>query len=134
MSFGVLKRFGPRACAALVVVCATFSASAAPILDQLDNFQDGTTQEWGHGIASQLKPTNVAMGGPAGAGDRFLQAVSTGNAGADGRAVILNQGPRWTGSFPASIAAVEMDLRNFGATSLQMRLAFRDSFSNQFAS
>lgn len=122
------------AAASFAALLGGHAATAAPILDQIDTFQDGTTMNWLHGIASQNQPTNVATGGPAGAGDRYARAVSTNSTGADGKALILNQSARWTGAFPSTIKGIDVDLLNSGATPLSMRVAFRTGASDQFSS
>jgi hypothetical protein len=71
-------------------------------------------------------PTLVATGGPAGAGDAFLQLSANGSNGAGGRLVGMN-GAQWTGDYAtAGIAAIAMDLRNFGNADLTIRLYLED--------
>jgi hypothetical protein len=48
------------------------SAAWAVTAGQVSNFQDGTIQNWLTGPVAPL-PTNIATGGPAGAGDRYLR-------------------------------------------------------------
>ena len=78
------------------------------VLNQTDDFEDGTTQFWRIGGAGGANgPVNVADGGPAGAGDNFLQYSSLGGAGAASKMVIYNQNNQWSGDFTAEgVAAV----------------------------
>jgi hypothetical protein len=102
---------------------------AAPVLLQIDDFEDGTTENWfaGGGPGGQTWPvTNIADGGPAGPGDNFLLLTSTGSQGAGGKLVAQNAA-QWAGDYIASgITSIEMDVRNFGQTSLALRLLFED--------
>ena len=66
----------------LFVSTGLLLASATPLaavtLGQQDTFSDGSTQGWSEGLVSPNPPTNIATGGPAGAGDRYLQNISSG--------------------------------------------------------
>ncbi len=106
-------------------------ARGSPALNQKDTFQDGTPQNWTNGVGAP-DPLNIATGGPAGAGDRYLQISSTGIGSAGSRPIIFNNG-QWTGAYPAAAAAIEMDLRSFGSADLMIRIALRDTQFNQFA-
>lgn len=107
-------------------------ACHAVTLGQVDTFQDGTTQNWvinplGLGTPpSIVLPTNMATGGPSGAGDRFLQLTSIGGNAAGSRLVAVNIN-QWAGDYlAAGIGAITMDLNNFGATDLALRLLFEN--------
>jgi hypothetical protein len=91
---------------------------------QFDDFQNGTTMGWSHGSQfSPNPPTNIATGGPDGAGDRYLQNRSTGTFGTGSRQVVLNQA-QWRGDYvTAGVTRVEARVANFGATDLSMRVA-----------
>lgn len=55
----------------------TYTFSFAQVTaGQVDDFEDGTVQGWMEGAISPNPPTNIATGGPAGAGDNFLQNIS----------------------------------------------------------
>lgn len=92
-----------------------------------DTFTDGTTMGWHVPGASPLPPTNVATGGPGGAGDAFLQLQADAQLGLAGsRLSVLNE-TQWTGDFRAAgISAITMDVNNFGAEDLVLRLLFED--------
>jgi hypothetical protein len=99
------------------VCLAAGSALGQITLGQIDNFQDGTVMGW-IGAA----PTNIANGGPLGAGDRYLQITSTGGSGPGSNLATYNQ-IRWSGNFSAAgVTSIEADLRNTGNTDLVMRL------------
>ena len=56
----------------------SFSLTAQVVLNQVDDFQSGSTDNWRIGGAGNATdgPINVADGGPAGAGDNCLQYTS----------------------------------------------------------
>src|SRR5438046_275304 len=90
---------------------------------QIDNFQDGTTMGWSEGGPSPNPPTNIATGGPGGAGDRYLQNIASGGFGAGSRQVMMNS-VQWTGSYStAHVTQIDMMLANFGGASLPVRFA-----------
>lgn len=106
-------------------------AAADPVLGQVDDFEDGTTQGWRInllGIGSppaEVLPVNIPDGGPGGDGDGFLRMTSLGTAGPGGRLVALNLDDRWTGNYLASgVSALRMDLNNLGTTDLALRILF----------
>ena len=90
-----------------------------------DTFETETTEGWfaGGGPFGQfppVPPTVVLDGGPAGAGDAFLQVTSNGTAGPGGRLVAMNLS-QWAGDY-TTIAGIQMDVRNLGQTDLTLRL------------
>lgn len=79
---------------------------------QIDNFQDGTTQGWTNGHGSGAV-SDVASGGPGGAGDEFLQ-VSSGSFGDRPRPTVFNE-LQWSGDYnAAAISSISMDLKYIG--------------------
>ncbi|WP_165252991.1 PEP-CTERM sorting domain-containing protein [Paludisphaera soli] len=121
------------ACSLVAAACLLLPspASADPVVGQIDDFEDGTTQGWlinllGMGSPpAEALPTNVTTGGPGGLDDNYLRLTSLGVAGAGGRLVALNLDPRWTGDYLSSgVAAITMDLINLGSTDLSLRLLF----------
>ncbi len=114
---------------AFAVLCAP-NITWALSLGQIDDFEDGSAQGWGTGVSPA---SNIASGGPAGAGDNFIQYTSTGFSGANSRMVIFNNS-QWLGSYTsAGIAAIEMDLNNLGSQALSMRLAFFQNSGTGYA-
>lgn len=114
-------------------------AAGAISVGQIDTFEDGTLQGWRMGIASvtNSKMSNIAAGGPAGAGDNFLQVVADGTNVQGGRLTFFNK-LQWTGDYTAAgVTAIAMDLNNLSTSeALNTRLAinggFRDPISNLF--
>lgn len=90
---------------------------------ELDDFQGGTTENWANG-GPATDPLNVATGGPAGVGDRFMQLASDGVSGG-GRMTVFNRN-QWLGNYnTAGVTQIELDLKNLGATPLSIRVAFK---------
>ena len=109
-------------------------AAQAAVIGQIDTFEDGTTQGWVVGVGPfqpvvPFPPVNVASGGPGGVNDNFLRLTSTGQSGSispGSRLTALNAS-QWSGDYlAAGIGAIEMDVRNFGASDLSLRLLFQD--------
>jgi hypothetical protein len=116
-----------RSCVLAGIVSALSAgvAGASPTRGQTDTFQDGTTDNWITGRSSS--PRNVNTGGPAGAGDAFIEMLSTGIGGPGSKAIIFNR-TQWAGNYnSAGITEIDMDLKNLGNTPLRMRLAFDQS-------
>lgn len=114
--------------ATMFLACAR--ASYALSVGQTDDFQDGTTANWTNGgIAPPVM--NIATGGPAGAGDRFIEVTSTGQGGPGSRLVTFNRS-QWLGDYTgAGVMALEMDLRNPGKVALSIRIGFKvDPFND----
>ena len=68
-----------------LTVLTTSTAWAVPV--GIDDFEDGTTAGWHVGDPAQhpAPPVNVSTGGPAGAGDAYLQLQALGGSGAGSR-------------------------------------------------
>lgn len=102
---------------------------AALNLGRLDDFQDGTFQGWGGGDFLE----NIPTGGPLGNGDRFLQATSDGGDGAGSRLATFNA--EWSGDLSAAgVTAVEMDIRNQGNVTLEMRIVMFGTNADRWTS
>ncbi len=111
----------------LLLLLLLFSRPAGAVgIGQTDDFQDGTTMNWHNGeIIGTTPVVNVPTGGPAGAGDAFIQATSDGS-GSGGKLTAWNR-EQWLGSYlDAGVTAIEVDLRNQGSVSLSIRLAFKN--------
>jgi len=92
-------------------------ACFAIVQPQIDNFQDGTTQNWTNGAGGPPFLANVANGGPNGAGDRFLQVTSTDTGTAGSRLITFNT-TQWAGNYNAAgITGIAMDLKYIDPTS-----------------
>jgi hypothetical protein len=104
--------------------------SAQVVLGQVDDFQDGTVQNWDQGPFAG-GPMNIATGGPAGAGDRFMQIFTNGGSGGANSHMVVYNRAQWLGNYIGQgINAIEMDLENFGPQTLHMRLGFRGALPN----
>jgi len=116
--------------AAGALIAAVFAAPsrAQVTLGQIDTFEDGTTQGWGVGAGgSPVPPVNIATGGPAGAGDNFLELTSLGGAGGPGSRLVALNDAQWAGNYlAAGIGTIQMDLNNLGSNDLFIRLLFAD--------
>ena len=114
---------------AIIVLAALFFAGSAKglVVGQIDDFEDGTTQDWGNGGAGGAPPVvNVDTGGPGGVNDNFMQITSIGGVGPGRFLVAFNQ-TQWIGNYIATgVISIEMDLRNQGAVNLSIRLAFKE--------
>ena len=104
-----------------MIVLGSLPAHAI-MLDQVDDFESGTTAGWAEGGASPNKPVNIANGGLLGAGDNYLENVSA-TSGPGGAMVMFNLA-QWTGDYnTAGVGLIEADMANLGANPLFMRLA-----------
>ena len=117
---------------ALVTLVTPAAAIAGPLtVGMTDTFQSLTTEGWfagglGFGSIPPIPPAVIGTGGPAGAGDAFLQVTGVGGIGPGSRLVAIN-GAQWTGDFlAAGIDAIGMDLINLGASDLTIRLLFEN--------
>jgi hypothetical protein len=65
------------------------AATYAVTPNQVDNFQDGTTDNWISGNINPIQPI-VLPNGSGGASDNFLRVVSNGSATVGGKLVFFN--------------------------------------------
>lgn len=118
-----------RIVAALALASLGVSAQAI-VLDQIDTFQDGTVASWAGGAA----PTNIATGGPAGVGDRYMQLSATQSNGPGSRLATINL-TQWIGNYTtAGVTVVELDMANPNAVPLQMRAVLHGQTGTQWVS
>jgi len=109
---------------------AAGAAHGVIVFGQLDDFENGTAMGWTEGFPTPNPPTNIPSGGPGGAGDNFLQNVSSGGAGAGSHQVMFNQ-TQWAGNYNAAgVTRITGLMRNLGATNLFMRLAVQGGMLN----
>jgi len=99
--------------------------SSAVEIDQIDDFQDGTTMNWSNGgIIGTIPVQNIPRGGPAGAGDAYIQLTADGS-GPGGKLTAWNR-DQWLGSYvDAGVTAIQVDLFNQSAVTLSIRMAFK---------
>ncbi len=111
-------------CALLLGFIFGARSASAISLGQVDDFQGGSLQNWANGVPGYL--TNMSTGGPAGAGDRYLQLTADGS-GQGGRLTMFNLN-QWLGNYVAQgITTLEVDLINQGSVSLSIRFAFKSA-------
>ena len=111
-------------CAAAVSLAPRDARAIA--IGVLDDYQNGTVSEWFGGTTITNLP-----GGPLGPADLFLNVRSNGNGGGNGSKVSShNSELRWTGDYlAAGVSAIQADMRNLGATTLNMRMVLFGSGS-----
>lgn len=79
---------------------------------------------WATGPTDPSPPANIANGGPLGAGDRYMLLTSSGSQSVGGKLVVHNSA-QWSGDYTAAgVTVIRMNLNNFGATNLNIRLLF----------
>jgi autotransporter-associated beta strand protein len=112
----------------LAVLFALPAVAECVTLNQVDLFQ-GSLDGWTDGHLGN----NVALvttGGPNGASDPYLQ-VSSGSFGVEPKLITFNQA-QWTGDYiAAGVGAVSMSLKNFGGSTIPIRIAIRDGTGGQ---
>ncbi len=109
------------------LLALSFSYSAqAIVIGQIDDFQDGTTQNWTNGGIFGAPPVvNIPDGGPGGAGDHYIQVTSVGGNGPGNRLTTLNR-DQWLGDYIGQgVTTIEMDLKNLSDVQLSIRIAFK---------
>ena len=105
-----------------VVLAQTALPAAALHSGMVDTFTAGDDGGWSAGAAALFPPQVIAGGGPAGAGDGYLQARAAGGSGPSSRLVLI-AGPQWSGDYAAAgIDRITVDAINLGATDLALRL------------
>ncbi|WCO00625.1 T9SS type A sorting domain-containing protein [Psychroserpens ponticola] len=102
---------------------------AQVVANQVDNFEDGTSQNWeiGGAAAPEDMPTNVATDGPNGIDDNYLTYTSLGGGGPVSKMVIFNAGPssQWSSNFTSeNIVGIKMNVRVL-TNNLNLRVAFQ---------
>ena len=105
----------------------SFGLMAQVALNQVDNFQGGTTENWRIGGAGNATsgPINVADAGPSGAGDNCLQYTSLGSSGVAGKMVFYSQNNQWSGDFSAAgVDEINLDV-NVQTNALNLRVAMQ---------
>jgi hypothetical protein len=91
---------------------AACHSAAAVTVGLVDDFQDGTVQDW-----SGSPTSNIADAGPAGTGDNALRVNST------NRIVVYNV-TQWTGDYiAAGVKRIAMDIRQANSFPFELRIA-----------
>ena len=101
-------------------------ATSQIALNQIDDFEGFTTENWTKDNSSTLPNQNIVTDGPNGVDDNFLRVQSNGGSGADSKLVTFNNS-QWLGNYiNAGVTYISMDVRNSGSNPIFLRLAFED--------
>ncbi|MEO2046505.1 MAG: hypothetical protein ABGX16_08015 [Pirellulales bacterium] len=99
----------------LLASASLMSPCLAVTLGQVDDFQDGTAQNWG--TPGNTVTTNLADAGPVGVGDNALNVVMA------ARSVIFNENQQWSGDWVvANIQQIALDVKSLGNQDLTLWL------------
>lgn len=103
--------------AAVAVLGLGCGAASAISAFQLDDFEDGTTEGWSHGLPSPIPPFTVTEDN-----NTFVRVQSTGTGGPGSRMAAFNR-QQWTGDYISEgVSAIRFDVRNSGQNDLFVRL------------
>ncbi|MCA0153411.1 T9SS type A sorting domain-containing protein [Winogradskyella vincentii] len=105
----------------------SFGLTAQVVLNQVDDFQGGTTENWRIGGAGNASngPINVADAGPSGVGDNCLQYTSLGSGTVASKMVFYSQNSQWSGDFTtAGVDEINFDV-NVQTNDLNLRIAMQ---------
>lgn len=121
---------------------AQLAMAATPIpWGQLDDFEDGTFENWtGNSILQ-----NISTGGPNGTGDHYLRVTSaTTPEDSENRHLGIKNFSQWGGQWFSNaigkdylandITAIAMDLQNFGPDTLYLRLTLTGNHAPRYGS
>lgn len=109
----------------LSLTLCSFVGFAQVSAGQVDDFEDGTVQNWIIGASGAFSPVNVPTGGPAGVDDNFLEYTSTGTNGVGSRMAFFNSFNQWSGDFiAANVVEIQFDAEVL-TNDLHLRLAFQ---------
>ncbi|MBV7267652.1 T9SS type A sorting domain-containing protein [Winogradskyella luteola] len=99
----------------LLTFLAFFMLYAIPaqiVLNQSDDFEDGTEQNWFEAVASGAPAENIDTGGPSGDDDNYLRDYTTQNPGGAGSRLIVRNLTQWIGNYTsAGVGSILMDVR-----------------------
>ena len=119
-----MLRIGRLGAVAMAMVALSPAAFAITI-GTTDTFT-GSLDNWQKGISNPTYLSVVAGGGPAGAGDSYLQSVADGG-GSFGKLTVFNQN-QWDSDYVTDgVTSIRMNLLNSGTGPLQVRLGLRNS-------
>lgn len=102
----------------LAATALTFgTTSAAVTVGQIDDFQDGTLQNWSNSLVMAGAPTNQPNSGPTGAGDNALFSIVGGNPDTFG----ISNSTQWAGDYTtAGITTIQFDANNLGVSAIDI--------------
>lgn len=104
-----------------VIAFGVFAGGAMGIsLGQFDDFEDGTTMSWQQGAPSPNQPMVLTEGM-----NEYVQNISNGGGGPGSRMAMYNRA-QWAGDYlSAGVSSISLDIRNAGASPMNIRLAFQ---------
>ena len=98
--------------------------ASAIALGQVDDFQDGTTQNWTSGNPNPNPPVHVNDAGALGVGDDVLQITAHGGGSGPGSKLTAFNTSQWLGDFIASgVTMIRFDANNVGANPVSLGFA-----------
>jgi hypothetical protein len=113
-------------CGTILFGFMMFSRVALAITIGTTDTFTGSLDNWQKGISNPTYLSVVAGGGPAGAGDSYLQSVADGG-GSFGKLTVFNQN-QWDSDYLTDgVTSIRMNLLNSGTGPLQVRLGLRNS-------
>jgi hypothetical protein len=108
--------------------------AGAVSLAQVDDFNDGTLQDWrmGRPEVTTTFMSNQPSDGPSGTGDGYLQVLADSTAAGGGNRITFFNQSQWTGDYAATgIGAIAMDIRNLSSSqTVNLRLAINGGMSD----
>jgi hypothetical protein len=126
-----MSRIGRLGAMAMAVVALSPAAFAITV-GTTDTFT-GSLDNWQKGITNPTYLSVVASGGPAGAGDSYMQSVADGG-GSFGKLTVFNQN-QWDSDYLTDgVTSIRMNLLNSGTGPLQVRLGLRNGGGAGFIS
>lgn len=108
----------------LIILICPFIMFSQITAGQVDDFENGRTQDWAVGAAASSQISNVETGGPTGVDDNFLQYATTGAPGGPGSKMIVFNRAQWTGDYSsANIVEIQFDAKVEGTNDLEIRFS-----------
>jgi hypothetical protein len=94
----------------------------AIIVNHVDNFNDGTNQDWRVEVPGDF-PLNQPDFGPNGSGDAALWMATDGAGGSQPELEVFNTSSDWTGSWTAAgVAKIQLDVLGPSSNSFQLQM------------
>jgi hypothetical protein len=110
---------------ACVFAALSHGGAQAISVGEVDTFASGL-EGWTQGQPSTAV-SRVSFGGPD--GGPYLRVIADSTA-SQGRIVVFNQLPAWTGDYlAAGVSSITMDVNNLGATDLSLRLVLGNALA-----
>lgn len=111
------------------VLSLAVARAGAVTLNSPDTFEGSGTDGWTSGLVNPNPPLLMTGGGPDGDDDGYLLLRANGLFGAGSKLVAFS-GAQWAGNYTAAgVQAIRLDVNNFGATDLNLRLEFEGGFN-----